>query len=562
MGKVRVMPFHNRSWSWGVIVSVTMALLYSATLSAGESPAGQGGEAGVSAAAGASMPGASTESGLPGVGTAATAAGEAGVRLSLVDAVVLSLRHNLDIRVASYNPGITRTSIDQALGQFDPLVSASLSYTTQRTPVFPSIFNGFRKDTRTQSWNEQASIGVKTTAGGSVAIVNQNARIATGNPFLSSVSPFYESNVSLQFTQPLLRNAGTDVNRTDVIIAQNNTKISVHQFVDLVMQQILSVNGAYWTLVFVREDYKAKEKSLTAAEDLLRNTVVKYEAGAVARVEVTQARAQVAARQSDVVSARAAIKDAEDRLRQLVDSPEYALLSQTPIVPTDTPSVYAAQLDLPSSVHTALVTRPDILLQAARIESFGVAVARAKNQLLPEVDLQATYTLNGLGRGWDSDYDLIGTFDERNISAGVTLSVPLGNRIARSAYAQSRYLKLQALAQYESLERNVTLAVKKAIRDVATSLQQVETNRLSKEAAQEQLDAEVQKFQVGQEISFFVLDAQQKLQAAESAYVASLVNFNIAMANYYRQTGQMLSRFNIEVLPSSEIKKGSEALMQ
>ena len=476
--------------------------------------------------------------------------------LTLSQAITKALSSNLDLRISSYDPLIAEEDIGRALSDFDPRITGTVSYSFQREPSFSAII----PTTRTRRWTFNAGLETRVLSGASLALSTRNVRTSTNNFFISEVSPFYTTELALSITQPLMRNAGVDINRTSILIAQNNFRIGKHQFEEQVMQLVLDVETAYWNLVFARDDLTAKMRSLEAAEAFLRDMRIKADAGAVAPIEVTRARARVAERQEAIVTATAQISNAEDALRRLLRQHTSSFLSTDQIVPTDAPTVHAEQLSLAQSVNYALSRRPQILRQRIALESYDILIARAKNQLLPQVDLFGTYSLNGLGDSWSDNFDMVGTLDMRSISTGLSVSIPIGNRRARSEYSQTRYERHQALANYAITERDVTLSVKRAIRDVSTSLQSIETNRFRVEASREHLEAERQRFEVGQSVSLDVLDAQEALQQAESALIAATVRFRQAMAAYRRHTGSILEDTDIHVLAPSTVTRKSEPL--
>jgi outer membrane protein len=511
----------------------------------------------------------------------AKAAGVEIMQLSLAQAMTLTLRNNLDVRVAGYQPQIDATQIDRQLSQFDPFVSAGAAYSTQHPPAIPvtsvtpnvpapnnkPVTADVQQETKTTQ--VQGGMSVKTITGATASMgvsdtkTDSRSRSLFGTTVLQT-EKFYEGALTFQLSQPLLKNAGVEFNKAGITIAQNNAKVSALTFENQIMDVLLNVDAAYWNLVFAREDYKAKEKSLQAAQDFLKNNEIKYEAGALAKIEVTRARAGVAARQQAIVVARAVIRDAEDRLRTFLDTPKYDVLSTAYLYPTDRPSVYAVEINVPESVHRALVLRPDIRQQLITLESIGIVVARAKNQLLPEVDLQATYLLNGVGDSWQGGFNDMMTLEGKGVTAGVTFAVPLGNRSARADMTAARYQRLQGLASLASLQRTATYGVKKTVRDASTSLQSIDASRVAVQAAQEEVEAEIQKFDVGQSTALDVLNAQNDLQTAESTYIASVVSFNISMANYYRQTGQILEEFGVRISAPDTIQcaKDSQVLFQ
>ncbi len=491
----------------------------------------------------------------------AAEAGQQVLSISLEQAMLLALQNNLDVRVAGYDPRISLTAIDKSLAVFDPTLSGSVNYQSLISPTFSPLTDtdllspaGTLHTLENKTVTTDLTLATRATSGGQFGIAWDNTRQDANSLFVSSVSPAYSTKLMLQAIQPLLRNAGVDFNKSNILIAQNNARVSAIQFESSVQDLLLAVDQAYWNLVFTIGDLRAKQTSLEAAQDFLRNNTIKYEAGSLPQIEVTRARARVADRQEAIVTAQAALRNAEDRLRTLLDSRDYPLASEARIFPTDAPTIYAVEMNLEQSIRKALALRPDIRGQIITLESLGVAVMRAKNQLLPEVDLQGTFALNGLGADWSDDYDVLSDAKHHDWSAGVQFAVPIGNRAARADYQSARYQRLKALAQLASLQRTATYGVKQAIRDVRTALQSIDTNKIRVQAAVEQVDAERQKFDAGQSIALDVLDAQDNLQAAQSSYIGSVAVFNIAIANYYRQTGLILQHFGVEVSRPADIE--------
>ncbi len=537
-----IIPF-CRNWPRSAVLPALVLIVITSQVRAVKTPEGQGG--GREAFNGTAAP-------------PADAGSQAPVRLTLEEAIKMALHNNLDIRMAGYQPPIAATKVDAELSVFDPVFSSTTGYSSSHSPVF-TVFAGKQPHTRT--WKYSSSLQANTLSGGVLALSIQSSKTTTNDPFVSSVSPYYQTSASLQLSQPLLKGAGTDIARTNIIIAQNNLRMSTLDFQDKVMDLVLNVETAYWNLAYARANIEPKKKSLKAALELLKNNKIKYDAQALPRVEVTRARARAAEREQDLVTAEAVLRNAEDTLRGLLGPDALSLLSTAPIIAVSPATVHAEQLELASSVNYALAMRPDVRQQMITLESRDILLARARNQLLPEVDIQATYAINGLGATSHDDVEDLTTFNNTAFSAAISLQIPLGNRRARSGYTSARYQRLQDITALALLQQKVSLSVKNAIRSVATSLKQIDTARLRVEAATQQLSDERDRYDVGLSISLDVLDAQEALQKAESAKIASVYAFNQAMANYYRQTGQILQRYNITVLSPAIIRKGNETCL-
>ena len=85
-------------------------------------------------------------------------------------------------------------------------------------------------------------------------------------------------------------------------------------------------------------------------------------------------------------------------------------------------------------------------------------------------------------------------------------------------------------------------------------MNQVEMNRAhiqsaqkARELAEQTLDAEQKKFELGVSTLFFVLQQQTNLAAAETNEIQALVNYAKALVALDRATGQTLQHNNIEI---------------
>src|SRR5678809_616340 len=104
---------------------------------------------------------------------------------------------------------------------------------------------------------------------------NVNQNVASGFLF----NPAYTGGLALTLTQPLLRNAGIDVNKTFIRVAQNNAVVEEHVFRDRVLTVLATVEQTYWELVFANENLKVAEAAMKAAQNLLAENRAKAKAG-------------------------------------------------------------------------------------------------------------------------------------------------------------------------------------------------------------------------------------------------------------------------------------------
>ncbi len=70
--------------------------------------------------------------------------------------------------------------------------------------------------------------------------------------------------------------------------------------------------------------------------------------------------------------------------------------------------------------------------------------------------------------------------------------------------------------------------------------QRIETARLSRELAEQRLDAEQRRFEVGMSTSFLVIQAQRDLAVARNNELQSLLDYQLAAIAF--QTAQQIGR--------------------
>ena len=182
-------------------------------------------------------------------------------------------------------------------------------------------------------------------------------------------NPSYTGGLSLTLTQPLLRNAGIDVTKTFIRVAQNNATVEEHVFRDRVLTVLATVEQTYWEVVFANENLKVAEAALKAAQELLATNRAKAKAGIMSIVDVLQAEAAVASRVEQVLIADKSIRDQEDQLRRLLNPGEEDLRQDVRLTPLDQPVVALEPISLEEAIDTAIEQRPEIVQAKKNMES-------------------------------------------------------------------------------------------------------------------------------------------------------------------------------------------------
>lgn len=475
--------------------------------------------------------------------------------ISLSDAAVRALQSNLDISISRQTKESRIFDITVEQAKFDPTLSVNGQYNRQVSPLNRPVFGGTGGSlTDIQTFDQRnSSVTVDATqnliTGGNVdlnyspARTNVNQNVATGFLF----NPAYTGGLALTLTQPLLRNAGIDITKTFIKVAQNNATVEQHVFRDRVLTVLATVEQTYWELVFANENLKVAQAALKAAEELLATNRAKTKAGVMSIVDVLQAEAAVASRVEQVLVAEKSIRDQEDQLRRLLNPGEEDLRQDVRLTPTDAPVVVLEPLSLQEAIDTAIEQRPEIVQAKKNLESGELNKQFARNQLLPTLSFQGTMGMAGLGKDYGDSVNKNFGGDFYNYGAGLVLSYPLGNRSAVSTYNKRELEFKNAEASLVSIRQQIIVGVREAVRRVQTDFKRIETTRSARIMAEKQLQAEQERLRVGLSTTRFVLDFQRDLATAQGNELRATVDYNKSLSNLARHKATTLDRYNLQL---------------
>ena len=475
--------------------------------------------------------------------------------IALVDAVLRSLEANLDISISRKTKESRVADIIGEQAKFDPTLSLNGQYNRAVQPLNRPVFGGTgqalqdiqtfdqRNHSLTLDVTQNLLTGANYDLNYSPSRSNINRDVAGGFLF----NPGYSGGLAFTLTQPLLRNFGTDINRTFIQVARNNAKIEEHVFLDRVLTVIATVEQNFWELVFVDENLKVAESAHKAAQELLASNRAKAKAGIMSIVDVLQAEAAVASRVEQVLVAEKAIRDQEDQFRRLLNPTEEELRQDVRLTPLDKPIQTLEALSPEETIDVALERRPEILQAKKNIETADLNVKFAKNQMLPNLSFQGTSGMAGLGRDGGDMIERNFSGDYYNYGAGLVLSYPLGNRSATSQYNKRQLEGQNAKSSLQSVRQQVIVSVREAVRRVQTDFKRIETTRSARIMAEKQLQAERERLNVGLSTTRFVLDFQRDLATAQGSELRSVVDYNKSLSNLARNKGTTLERYDIQL---------------
>lgn len=479
-----------------------------------------------------------------------------------------------------YDQALTETrvgSVEDALSAFDAQWNGGLFLARNQRKFNNPLFGGGVNSAITNLGGYNASL-VKQTANGTQFAVRHfidynrsNLPIATpATPFGNRFASVFDVVNRFEIRQPLLRGRGTAVNRiagpnalpgnyNGVLIARIRSDISLTDFEISVRNLIRDVERNYWELYFAYQDLDTKLAARDSSRATWENRNLRLKSGVGRPDEEAQARQQYYNFQNQAQNAltgtalgQLGVLGAERNLRRLMGQ----LSSDGHLIkPISEPAVAPIMFDWAQSHSQALEHRPELRRQrwVVKQRELELCAARALNQW--QFDLVGQHDNRGWGdqlfgnSGVEDGNALASMFsgDLNDWRVGVELGGTIGNRRGHLAVRNAELNLVRERSVLAEQQRQITHDLNAAYTEVDRALAVLRTSFNSLIAVQEELDPKRKRVQEGQDQVFFLLDAEQRGAAAESAVHRAVVDYNLALMNYAFLSGELMTRYNVHL---------------
>jgi len=481
---------------------------------------------------------------------------EGKLRLSLRDAVVLTLENNSFVRIQETQVEFSKFALLGAHSPFDPILASSYNVNSTTSQPYSQL-QGTGTATTVNSTTQFAQFNYSQTfeTGTNVQGGLNSTNNFTNNAY-NLVNPSISSILNVQLTQPLLRNGWLFANRAPIVIARRNLEQSRANFAAEVSNNILQAVGQYWAVVEAQGNLEVARSSMDAAEVTYKRDKRALELGALPPLDIYRSESQVASRRVQVIQSEYALKQAEDALRVTIGADQDPNIQALDLELTEKPEPEGElrTIDTATALQQALTKRPELDAAHASLANDETRIRLAHNHLLPELDLTGLYASNGVNSKFvnslpvmtSSINQLLG-FNYPTYYAQLSLTLPLKNRAAKAEMGNALVSRRSDLYNERQLREQVQL-------DVSNAVHQLEQAKLSIAAGKEALDlakktmaAEQRKYDLGSETIFFVLEAQTELASAELGLLQAEVNYQLAVAGLDHATGELLEPYHVQI---------------
>lgn len=453
---------------------------------------------------------------------------------------------------------------------FDPTLNGTVAYQHTSTPE-TSVFSQGVPNFIEGSENGAVGYSQGFSTGATVNAAYDTSRNVT-DALRYDYNPFLTASLGITVDQPLLRGFGIDLNRRFIHIAQNQVRISRLIFNQQLIDTISAVIRLYWDLVALNSDVRVKAEAVSAAKRLYEDNKSQVEVGTLAPLQLTQAAAEVARTNQDLINSQSLVAQQELILKNVLTKSGAGdpMFDSVHLMPVDTIEIPPSE-NLPGIeqlIAEAFQNRPDLVQYQIQIANAGLQLKGSKNELLPQLDVIGSAsngafagTVNALAPpagsvrapiapligGSGTLWEQILQRDYPNYSLGIQLTLPVRNRVAQADVARDELQLRQSQVRLRQAQNEVRVEVQNALLAVqrarASYDAAVETRKLQEQA----LDAERERLAVGESTSFQVIQFQRDLEQARSSEVIAQDDYAKARAALDRSLGRTLKSNNISI---------------
>jgi outer membrane protein TolC len=410
------------------------------------------------------------------------------VTITVFDAIVRALQHNLGLLLAEEGVGRARGVHWKMLSELLPNVNGRVSEIRQKT-------------------NLQA-FGFGSPGGPSFP----------GIPNI--VGPFNVFDARVSVSQSLVDLAALNDARAEThnIEAARLTWLSARDFVINVAGTLyVRALGAGARAESARAQQQTAQALYDQALDLKKN-------GLVAGIDVLRAEVQLSTETQRATVNANDFEKAKLQLARAIGLPlgqGFALDANLPELPTP-------DMTLESALEQAYRTRPDYQAALERVRSAEATRRAATGGLLPSVRVNAEYGDIGLS---PSDAQITYT-----VSGVVTIPIFQGGRIRGKLLEADADLR-QRRAEAEDLKASIYYEVRTAFLDLEATSQQLKTGARARDLAAQQLIQARDRFAAGVASNIEVVQAQEAVAIANEQYISAQYGYALAKGGLLKGIG-------------------------
>ncbi|MCQ2957848.1 MAG: TolC family protein [Candidatus Gastranaerophilales bacterium] len=300
---------------------------------------------------------------------------------------------------------------------------------------------------------------------------------------------------------------------------------------------ICNTKKAYFNLLFAKAQYDVYQDTVKDFELQKQQAFSLYSAGKKAKVDVAIADYNLCKAKLNFEQAKKTLKVAKYELSRIMGFPKYNNYELTSELGQD-----SYDLSIDDAMEKAYNIRPELLAIQKLSEAAKMDLRARRRDFTPDIKIRASI-------GND-----VGTFRYTSTGIGANLSYSNFNILrTKFAISEANFMYKKRLMDLEDEKHTLYLSVSRAYESFATAYNSIDIAKSALEQAKEQYRQTKGRYKAGIADIIELKDGENAFLNARLDYYNSLLNYNIAIAEFEKEVGAPIENYSSKKTESKKL---------
>ncbi len=459
--------------------------------------------------------------------------------LSLKNILNHCLENNFGIKLSAITQEEKAASLIKAYGEYDWTLKLNFKIDRKITPS-SSKLDGVDQEIglKTRDTTSSLSLQKKTLLGTKLELPFRYS-ISETNSSQKLFNPSYAGNLTLKATQPILKTFTPSYFWKEIDKANLDLEIAQKENKQKLIETLSKTVSIYYETLQSEENLNIKKASYKTATLNYEYVSEKTKFGKASRLDLLEAESNKEKLFEGVIKAETDLKNkkAELALQTFADSQKEIELEkdiESLIMPME------PQINLEETVKKALETRLEYQKNKDSLLKAELEVKTAYVDQLPQLNLDADITLNGLSGAPGTTFSQLRQREFLSWSSALTLEHPLMMYASRSA-SQIKNLRLeQEKIKKTQIEQDIVSEIKEAFRNLQASWQRTKALTKASEAESARYEGQSELYRLGKISNYELNKSLEDKSRSQLELLESKINYQKSVYQLSEKKGTLL----------------------
>jgi len=469
---------------------------------------------------------------------------------------VLKMAQMWNVALKSIKVGetIAQSVLEASRNRFNPILTNSVDY---ERGVNASFFSSLSTDNfLSLAGSDSITLSSELTKSSESGIqygltfTEQRIRALSSNIASSGSEParqfggdwVYSSAVTGSVTIPIGQDFGASLNNIPVRRGELGLTASRLDIRQRELSLLSLTAETYWNLMASLENLKVKEEAVVLSKRLLSENRLRLEAGVLSPFDVQVTEAQLAKEREQLLVAKSDVLRIEDLVRSILNLGKVDIAMR----PLDRPKVRRPKLSQAQLLKKLFEKNTELRQLQNRLTANSLDLEEARNKDRADLDFNLFYTFKGYSESAGKGREGFSYDADDSYGASLTWTIPLFDVATRQKIRQRLLERKRLELDIANVKSGLNVRLQSVLRQIRLSTEEVETARISKSLAEEQLKNEIERFKVGESTSFQVSQFQQNASEAKVREILAQVRFERNFLAMLVLTGDLFETYGID----------------